>query len=119
MSFTTPLARIKEHERPASNSSEVRRPSRYQTTNPQTIPSGRPLAKRAKILSCGGSAANNSSAISATATRPMSMESRRPRVISEQNLMPKYLDSAYPTTWLITNAVFSSICVPSSERPSK
>ncbi|MDC0201137.1 hypothetical protein OAK04_01975 [Verrucomicrobia bacterium] len=47
------------------------------------------------------------------------MESLRPRVISEQNLIPKYLDSAYPMTWLITNAVFNSICVPSRERPSK
>ena len=44
-SFTMPLDTMNEQLSPANNSSELRRPSRYHTTKPHTIPRGRPLKK--------------------------------------------------------------------------
>ena len=44
-SLTAPLARMNEQHSPAISASEVRRPSKKLTTSPQTMPSGRPLAK--------------------------------------------------------------------------
>src|SRR5690606_462581 len=92
-SFTTLLATMKEHDKPASNTSVARRPSRYLTTSPQTIPSGKPLRKIAKIFSEKGSTANANRASSAKAIKPTSNITRRVRATSETHLIPKYFET--------------------------
>ena len=95
-SLTTPLETINEQANPASNTSDDRRPSRYWTTIPQTIPSGRPLKKIAATFHCIGSNAKATRAASAKKMKSTSMPARTPRVASEQNLMPRNFDSVYP-----------------------
>ena len=85
---------MNEQLRPARSISDVRRPSRYQTTMPQTMPSGRPLKKMATTLKFFGATANRSSAVCAIRIIATRLMARLPDLTSEQILMPMTLDSA-------------------------
>ena len=94
MSLTAPLATMYAQLRPASSISDVRRPSRYSTTSPQTMPSGSPLKKMATTLRLLGKIAKSSRDNSATTiihTRP---RARFWRSISAQTLIPMTFESA-------------------------
>ena len=90
-SLTTPLATMNEVLSPASRSSEVRRPSRFRTTIPHTMPSGSPLAKIASAFHSPGRIAKRSSATSAAPMRASSAQRRCSSRTSDTHLIPRYL----------------------------
>ena len=85
---------MNEQASTASKMSEVRRPSRYRTTNPQTMPSGNPFKKMAATFHSAGTTANRANAASAAPMSSSSNQARRPRESSEQTLMPMNFEVA-------------------------
>lgn len=102
--FTKPDANMKLAQSPAPINSVNRLPSKKLNTNPHTIPSGIPLAKRNKNLIFSGTTAKPRSANSAI---PISTKMANPRLlrpISETTFIPMNLERVYPITCAITMA---------------
>ncbi len=89
ISLTIPLETMKEQLSPARSSSVLRRPSRYQTTKPQTIP-GDTVYEGDKLPAAGQERGQKREpcANRINATRVLA---RFSEWTSEQTLMPRYL----------------------------
>ena len=114
--LTMPLATMYEVLSPAPRISDERRPSRWENTSPQIIPSGSPLQNMASACSRGPPTAKATSASSASPTSPSRYIARRWGDTSGTSLMPMILLSAYPSTCARTRTILRSM--PQSS-PSK
>ncbi len=90
--LTIPEEKIKLTLSPAPMNSVCLRPSRKLKTSPQTIPRGRPLRKRAKILRGTGSIAKRKRAISDSAIRARMAMALLLRPNSDTNRIPINLE---------------------------
>ena len=82
---------------------------KYDITAPKTIPKGSPFKKSAMILKYGGKNAKAANIANPKEIKPINQRVLLVGDISDIILIPKNLDSIYPSTWLMTIAVFGSI----------
>jgi hypothetical protein len=83
---------MKDPHKIAIKASEHFRPSKYATTNPQTIPKGKPFKKIASVFHELGKMPNNNKDPQAVAIKPNKSGARREALASEQIFTPMYFD---------------------------